>query len=88
MKMENTLLKQFIENPKILDENYKIKKLNACEDNSFEVTTELIDELDIPKQNQNVLNFPVVLTTGIRKPKKNVVYFILEILLHRRPDDF
>ena len=67
--MKNTLLKRFIENPKIL-ENYKIKKLNAYEDNSFEVTTELINELDIPKHNQNVLNFPVVLTTGIRKPKK------------------
>ncbi len=63
--MEKTLLNQFNENPKILKkEKYNMKKLKVNEDNSFEVTNELIDELNIPKQNQNTVKFIFYELTG------------------------
>lgn len=55
--MEKTLLDKFNENSKILNETFEIKKLNETEDNSFEVTNELIDELNVPKENQNTMKF-------------------------------
>lgn len=63
--MEKTLLDKFNENPKILDETkYKIKKLNTKEDNSFEATNELIEELNIPPKNQNTMKFIFYELTG------------------------
>lgn len=62
--MEKTLLDKFNENSKILNETFEIKKLNENEDNSFEVTNELIDELNIPKENQNTMKFIFYELTG------------------------
>lgn len=62
--MKKTLLEEFNENPKILDKNtFKIKELNLV-DNSFEVTNELIEELNIPKENQNIIKFIFYELTG------------------------
>lgn len=55
--MEKTILDEFNKNPKILTKNYNIKKLDAQNDNSFEITNELLKELDIPKYNQNTMKF-------------------------------
>ena len=55
--MTKTLLDKFKEYPNILNETFNMKKLNRTKDNSFEVTNELIDELNIPKENQNTLKF-------------------------------
>ena len=55
--MEKTLLEKFNKNPNMLNETFEIKRLNRKEDNSFEVTNELLDELDIPKENQNTIKF-------------------------------
>lgn len=62
--MEKTLLEKFNENPNMLDETFEIKRLNRKEDNSFEVTNELLDELDIPKENQNTIKFILYELTG------------------------
>ena len=62
---EKILLEEFKENPRITNENkYHVKKLNVNEDNSFEVTNELINELNIPKQNQNTMKFIFYELTG------------------------
>lgn len=62
---EKILLEEFKENPRITNENnYHMKKLNVNEDNSFEVTNELINELNIPKQNQNTMKFIFYELTG------------------------
>ncbi|MEE0935673.1 MAG: hypothetical protein U0L42_08370 [Methanobrevibacter sp.] len=55
--MRKTILDEFNENPEILTKNYNIKKLNAENDNSVEITNELLKELNIPKGNQNTLKF-------------------------------
>lgn len=63
--MEKTLLEQFNEESRIIDKNeFKIIKLNINEDNSFEVTNELIDYLKIPKHNQNTMKFILYELTG------------------------
>ena len=62
--MEKTLLEQFNEESKIIDNEFKIIKLNIYEDNSFEVTNELIDYLKIPKHNQNTMKFIFYELTG------------------------
>lgn len=63
--MEKTLIDEFNENHEILKRNnYKIKKLNPNEDNSSEVTNELIDDLNIPKENQNTMKFILYELTG------------------------
>lgn len=62
--MEKTLLEKFNENPNMLNETFEIKRLNRKEDNSFEVTNELLDELDIPKENQNTIKFILYELTG------------------------
>lgn len=55
--MEKTLLDRFNENPKILNETFNIKKLNRNKDNSSKVTNELVNELNIPNENQNPMKF-------------------------------
>ena len=63
--MKKTILEQFNEESKIIDKNeFKIIKLNIYEDNSFEVTNELIDYLKIPKHNQNAIKFIFYELTG------------------------
>lgn len=62
--MKKTLLDEFNENPNILNETFNVKKLNKNEDNSFEVTNELVNELKIPKENQNTMKFIFYELTG------------------------
>ena len=55
--MSKTILDKFNEKPDILNRTYNIKKLNKKEDNSFEVTNELLNELMIPEENLNIMKF-------------------------------
>ena len=55
--MEKTILDEFNENPKILTRKYNMKKLDAQNDNSYEITNDLLEELNIPKDNQNTMKF-------------------------------
>ncbi len=55
--MEKTILDEFNENPKILTRKYNIKRLDAQNDNSYEITNDLLEELNIPKDNQNTMKF-------------------------------
>ena len=62
--MSKTILDKFNEKPNILNRTFKIKKLNKKEDNSFEVTNELLNELMIPEENLNVIKFIFYELTG------------------------
>lgn len=63
--MEKTILEEYNENPNILNKNtYKIKKLDSKNDNSFEITNNLLKELNIPKYNQNTMKFIFYELTG------------------------
>lgn len=61
--MERTLLDEFNERPNILNETFHIKKLNRI-DNSFEMTNELLNELNMPKENLNTMKFIFYELTG------------------------
>lgn len=63
--MKKRLLDEFIENPKILmKKDLKIKELTKLHNNSFEMTNSLIEELNIPKLNQNIIKFLAYELTG------------------------
>ena len=63
--MEKTILDEINENPTILNKNkYEIKKLGPNNDNSFEVTNNLLEELNIPTENLNTMKFIFYELTG------------------------